>query len=589
MLTNFLNKQGTQISRSQQDAVLELVQHNDRSVTVVDMGKDVDDEFVDALCRALVTNRFVTTLRIRDKRIAPSIDALAALCSRTSTLVNLKISHAELDDDDAACLLAALLGNKSIMTLGLDHNKMTAPDAVVMLLSHNKYLESLDLSFNMLGGGRDKNMAQIADALAGNTTLKQLYLSGNGMSDAGARRFVSVIDQNVQHGKNSLRVLDIAAENSVRSETKQALKLVLEAGRQQASNRTHVGDDLRSQLDGIATQSNGGHTARTTAMRDEPLPSGGLTTEDMHAWQEQVEASNARFDDERKELLARIDGLKTEKDNLSQQHITALEAQNKLQSQIVVANERNAALQRDLDALSARYERKVKESGEQVSSLQSQISSVRKELLRVQEASAADRATLVRTQDELTSELSQLHAQLAAATRANDLYDRDVVVDPKPVCVSIGTDTEGLTVPPRAAAQPAGHQSHTGQHSQGHMHHSNSHHSGASANTSGQGLPARRGSSDSLGWSSKESSVPETTRSDATMRAAPAPPRVSRELWLDDASARDCAACRKEFSLTRRKHHCRVCGRVFCGGCCSEFKPWGMRTCTFCLATHGGM
>eukprot|EP00659_Diplonema_papillatum_P003432 gene3432-5374_t len=41
----------------------------------------------------------------------------------------------------------------------------------------------------------------------------------------------------------------------------------------------------------------------------------------------------------------------------------------------------------------------------------------------------------------------------------------------------------------------------------------------------------------------------------------------SKPNWVADADAKGCRLCRKPFSLTRRRHHCRACGGVFCHGC----------------------
>ncbi|CCD71168.1 FYVE-type domain-containing protein [Caenorhabditis elegans] len=37
--------------------------------------------------------------------------------------------------------------------------------------------------------------------------------------------------------------------------------------------------------------------------------------------------------------------------------------------------------------------------------------------------------------------------------------------------------------------------------------------------------------------------------------------------WLDDAEAVCCPLCASRFGLTRRRHHCRLCGRVLCHSC----------------------
>ncbi|KAJ8931498.1 hypothetical protein NQ314_015569 [Rhamnusium bicolor] len=57
--------------------------------------------------------------------------------------------------------------------------------------------------------------------------------------------------------------------------------------------------------------------------------------------------------------------------------------------------------------------------------------------------------------------------------------------------------------------------------------------------------------------------------------------------WVKDNSAPHCKACNKEFNLTRRRHHCRNCGEIFCNACSensmslpSSAKP--VRVCDEC-------
>lgn len=38
--------------------------------------------------------------------------------------------------------------------------------------------------------------------------------------------------------------------------------------------------------------------------------------------------------------------------------------------------------------------------------------------------------------------------------------------------------------------------------------------------------------------------------------------------WVSDELAPVCMKCSLKFSLTRRRHHCRACGKVFCSSCC---------------------
>uniref|UniRef100_A0A5S6QW56 FYVE-type domain-containing protein n=1 Tax=Trichuris muris TaxID=70415 RepID=A0A5S6QW56_TRIMR len=42
--------------------------------------------------------------------------------------------------------------------------------------------------------------------------------------------------------------------------------------------------------------------------------------------------------------------------------------------------------------------------------------------------------------------------------------------------------------------------------------------------------------------------------------------------WISNEEARQCAFCGASFSLSRRRHHCRLCGSVQCGRC-SVFMP----------------
>ncbi|KAK2583264.1 hypothetical protein KPH14_009274 [Odynerus spinipes] len=37
--------------------------------------------------------------------------------------------------------------------------------------------------------------------------------------------------------------------------------------------------------------------------------------------------------------------------------------------------------------------------------------------------------------------------------------------------------------------------------------------------------------------------------------------------WANDRQVTHCKGCNREFNLTRRKHHCRNCGNIFCNAC----------------------
>ncbi len=44
-------------------------------------------------------------------------------------------------------------------------------------------------------------------------------------------------------------------------------------------------------------------------------------------------------------------------------------------------------------------------------------------------------------------------------------------------------------------------------------------------------------------------------------------PELRRSTWVRDDLVNSCEICRSEFSIFRRKHHCRCCGNIFCYGC----------------------
>lgn len=43
--------------------------------------------------------------------------------------------------------------------------------------------------------------------------------------------------------------------------------------------------------------------------------------------------------------------------------------------------------------------------------------------------------------------------------------------------------------------------------------------------------------------------------------------------WTPDGSASNCNCCQANFSLTKRKHHCRSCGEVVCKNCSEHLLP----------------
>ncbi|XP_034942912.1 1-phosphatidylinositol 3-phosphate 5-kinase [Chelonus insularis] len=62
-----------------------------------------------------------------------------------------------------------------------------------------------------------------------------------------------------------------------------------------------------------------------------------------------------------------------------------------------------------------------------------------------------------------------------------------------------------------------------------------------------------------------------------------------RSYWMPDKKAKQCYECGERFTTFRRRHHCRVCGQIFCSKCCSDEIPGkimgctgDLRVCTYC-------
>ncbi|KAK3882390.1 hypothetical protein Pcinc_013228 [Petrolisthes cinctipes] len=61
--------------------------------------------------------------------------------------------------------------------------------------------------------------------------------------------------------------------------------------------------------------------------------------------------------------------------------------------------------------------------------------------------------------------------------------------------------------------------------------------------------------------------------------------------WMEDKNASACLGCQAAFSLTRRRHHCRACGRIFCTGCSdnwimSSASSRRVRVCDDCFSVQ---
>eukprot|EP00062_Callorhinchus_milii_P021837 gi/632978989/ref/XP_007906217.1/ PREDICTED: lateral signaling target protein 2 homolog isoform X3 [Callorhinchus milii] len=63
--------------------------------------------------------------------------------------------------------------------------------------------------------------------------------------------------------------------------------------------------------------------------------------------------------------------------------------------------------------------------------------------------------------------------------------------------------------------------------------------------------------------------------------------------WITDSACSQCMSCKAPFTILRRRHHCRNCGKIFCSRCSSHSAtlPWyghmkPVRVCTHCYTFH---
>lgn len=65
--------------------------------------------------------------------------------------------------------------------------------------------------------------------------------------------------------------------------------------------------------------------------------------------------------------------------------------------------------------------------------------------------------------------------------------------------------------------------------------------------------------------------------------------------WIKDKQSNECLSCHSEFGLFTRRHHCRLCGGLYCSDCSNQnvdltkFKLDSVRVCTPCFQVVGVM
>jgi 1-phosphatidylinositol-3-phosphate 5-kinase len=62
-----------------------------------------------------------------------------------------------------------------------------------------------------------------------------------------------------------------------------------------------------------------------------------------------------------------------------------------------------------------------------------------------------------------------------------------------------------------------------------------------------------------------------------------------KAFWMPDSVSKECYECGDKFTTFRRRHHCRVCGQIFCSKCRSQELPGklmgikgNLKVCIYC-------
>ncbi|XP_075382613.1 zinc finger FYVE domain-containing protein 16 isoform X2 [Mycteria americana] len=105
-------------------------------------------------------------------------------------------------------------------------------------------------------------------------------------------------------------------------------------------------------------------------------------------------------------------------------------------------------------------------------------------------------------------------------------------------------------------------------------------HSGTSVNAGKNSDPVHSGESSSEAGGNQTSENVESLK-------IPAALSWKQPLWVPDSEAPNCMNCQVKFTFTKRRHHCRACGKVFCGSCCKrkcklQYMEKEARVCTGC-------
>ncbi|GMH77693.1 hypothetical protein TL16_g07497 [Triparma laevis f. inornata] len=167
-----------------------------------------DDSLLE-LCEKVTQMHSLTHLDISyNKMDEASKIILNYLVNPHCDLKVLVMEHSDIDDFECGDLMDALKVNKSLRSLDLQDNLLgekeqlnvvmpellTGGEAVGEMLTVNKYLTELDVSWNSIRGD---SAQELAECLESNTTLKTLCMSHNAFGDVPSQTIGDVLSRNM--------------------------------------------------------------------------------------------------------------------------------------------------------------------------------------------------------------------------------------------------------------------------------------------------------------------------------------------------------------------------------------------------------
>ncbi|XP_013399235.1 leucine-rich repeat-containing protein 45 isoform X1 [Lingula anatina] len=150
------------------------------------------------------------SLKLSSVSLSPkTCTVLGKVLATDHTFTEIKLADCMLNEDAVKSLAYGLAENVVCKRLDLKGNNVrgTGTEALARMLRHNKSLTSLCLEWNAMGM-IDNSFGTFCEALAVNTTLKELDLRNNQISHDGAQELASALKRNT-----TLQAIDLRWNN----------------------------------------------------------------------------------------------------------------------------------------------------------------------------------------------------------------------------------------------------------------------------------------------------------------------------------------------------------------------------------------